>query len=95
MTTTPKAEKDDELITREGKEWAWCTFHKKWVVYKSKFGIHTSKTCCLNPKGTSNKEKKQQKPKVTIDAHEAQSEVETGSEVTTSSSNSESDESNN
>ena len=55
----------------------------------------TSKTCRLNPKVTSSKQKKQQKPKVTIDAHEAQSEVETGSEATTSSSESESDESHN
>ena len=47
------------------------------------------------PKSYIKQKKKQQKPKVTIDAHEAQSEVETGSEVTTSSSNSESDESNN
>ena len=95
MTTPPKAEKDDKLITREGKEWAWCKFHKKWVVHKSKYGIHTSKTCRLNPKGASNKQKKQQKPKVTIDAHEAQSEVETGSQITTSSCESESDESQN
>ena len=95
MMTPPKAGKDEELITREGKEWAWCKFHKKWVVHKSKYGIHTSKTCRLNPKVTSSKQKKQQKPKVTIDAHEAQSEVETGSDATTSSSESESDESHN
>ena len=95
MTTPPKAGKDEELITKEGKEWAWCKFHKKWVVHKSKYGIHTSKTCRLNPKITSNKQKKQQKPKVTMDVHEAQLEVETGSEATTSSSESESNESQN
>ena len=81
MTIPPKEGKDEDIITREGKEWAWCTFHKKWVVYKSRFGTHTSKTCRLNPNNNSNKDKKPNKPKVKIDAHQAQSEVKLGSKV--------------
>ena len=91
MTTPPKEGRDEEIITKEGKEWAWCNFHKKWVIYRSKFGIHTSKTCRLNPNNNTNKEKKTKKPKVTVDGHQAESELETGSEESTSSSESESD----
>ena len=91
MTTPPKEGKDEEIITKEGKEWAWCNFHKKWVVYRSKFGIHTSKTCRLNPNNNVNKDKKTKKPKVTVDGHQAQSEIKTGSEVSMSTSESESD----
>ena len=95
MTIPPKEGKDEDIITREGKEWALCTFHKKWVVYKSRFGTHTSKTCRLNPNNNSNKDKKSNKPKVKINAHQAQSEAESGYEESTSSSESESDESQN
>ena len=34
MTTAPKPGQQDEIITQQGKEWAWCKFHNKWVIHK-------------------------------------------------------------
>jgi len=94
MTTPPKPGKEDEIITQQGKEWAWCKFHNKWVVYKSKFGIHTSKTCRLNPNNKQEGEKKKGdgSAKVTVDAHQANSETDSGTDDSSSTSESSGDE---
>ena len=50
-------QKGEKKVTkRNGKEWAWCKYHKKWVVkHTDKFGEHTSETCLLNPKNKNKK----------------------------------------
>ena len=94
MTTPPKPGQQDEIITQQGKEWAWCKFHNKWVIHKSKFGIHTSKTCRLNPinKQANDEKRKDRNAKVTVDAHQANSEVDSGTDESSSSSGSSSDD---
>jgi hypothetical protein len=60
--TPPKPGKANEIITRDGKEWSWCKHHAKWVVRNTRFGLHTSDTCRLNPKNQK-KEKPEDKDK--------------------------------
>ena len=50
MTIPPKAGKEDEKKTKDGKDWNYCQYHKKWVIIDSKLGRHTTATCRLNPK---------------------------------------------
>ena len=47
----PETGKEHELITKDRREWAWCLYHKSWVLHESRRigGTHTSATCRLNP----------------------------------------------
>ena len=64
MYQAPK-ENEKKIVKRQGKEWAWCKYHKKWVVrHTERFGEHTSETCLLNPK---NKDKKGKKAKGSVE----------------------------
>ena len=75
MSWTRKAPKpnDPQTVTKLGKEWAWCKFHKKWVVkFTERFGDHTSETCLLNPKNKNKKGKRGNKKRVEVDAHAVQ-----------------------
>jgi len=91
MKVPPKPGQEGKIITKSGKEWAWCKFHNKWVVYKSRFGTHTSETCRLNPKLKDQKHEPKNKAKVSVDANNVNTETESGTDGTSSNSGSESD----
>ena len=61
---------EKKIVKQSGKEWAWCKYHKKWVVkHTDKFGEHTSETCLLNPKNKDKKGRGQKKLAVEVEAN--------------------------